>query len=183
MTKIRWAFGENFCVYGMRNVRRELSCVPCVARVDANGMSHGLTLTGANCPDSRMWQTSRRLIGPSEQVAYRLTTKESSPTTALMLGPIVVHVAALAEGGEVLGPVVRRVVIAVPGGQDYPCGPHPSEDIIGSDRQTDEVPGSVTPGAFLPIPPATIAEMKDALPMGTGANLAPPLRTLEADHS
>ncbi|WP_210168766.1 hypothetical protein, partial [Methylobacterium sp. Leaf465] len=79
--------------------------------MDANGISHGLTLTGANCPDNRMWQTSLRLIGPSEQVTYRLATKESSPATALMLRAIVVHMAALAEGGEVLGPVVGGIMV------------------------------------------------------------------------
>ena len=78
---------------------------------------------------------------------------------------------------------VRRVMIAVPGGQDYPRGTHTTQDIIGSDRQTNEAPGSVTPGARLSIPPATVPEVEDPLPMRTGANLAPPLRALEADHS
>ncbi|KQQ37520.1 hypothetical protein ASF58_23415 [Methylobacterium sp. Leaf125] len=108
--------------------------------------------------------------------------KESSPATALMLRAIVVHVAALAEGREVLGPVVGGVMIAVPSSQDHACGPHPFEDIIRPDRQTDEASGSITPGALLPIPPATVPEMKDALPMRTQTDLAAPLRPLEADH-
>jgi hypothetical protein len=99
-----------------------------------------------------------------------------------MLGPIVVHVAALAEGREVLSGVVGGVVIAVSGSQNHACGPHPSEDIIGPDREADEAPRSVTPRAFLSIPPTPIAKMEDPLPVRTGANLAPPLRPLEADH-
>lgn len=99
-----------------------------------------------------------------------------------MFGPVVVHVAALAEGREVLGPIVRRVVIPMPGGQDHPGGPHTPKNIIGPDREADEASGSIAPGAFRSIPPATIAEMEHALPMRTGADLAAPLRPLEADH-
>jgi hypothetical protein len=125
---------------------------------------------------------SDALIRPFEKVTGGFPPEQGAPASALMFGSIVVHVAALAEGGEVLGPVVRRVMIAVASGQDYPCGAHASENIIGSDRQTDEASGSVTPGAFLPIPPAAVPEVEDSLPVRTGANLAPAIRALEADH-
>jgi hypothetical protein len=100
-----------------------------------------------------------------------------------MLRAIVVHVAALAEGGEVLRPVVGRVMIAVPGRENHARGSHTPENIIRPDRQTDEASGSITPGARLSIPPATVPEMKDALSMRTQTDLAAPLSPLKADHS
>lgn len=99
-----------------------------------------------------------------------------------MFGAIMVHVAALAEGCEVLRGVIRRVVIAVPGGQNHACGAHASQDVIDPDRQTDEVPSPIAPGDNLRVPPATIAEMEYGLPMWAGADLTAALRPLEADH-
>lgn len=99
-----------------------------------------------------------------------------------MFRSIVVHVAALTKGGEVLGSVVGRVMVAVPGCQDHARGPDTPEDVVGSDRQTDEVPGPIAPGDNLCVPPATVAEMEYGLPMWAGTDLAAPLRPLEADH-
>jgi hypothetical protein len=98
-----------------------------------------------------------------------------------MFGPIVVHVAALAEGGEVFTHVVRRVVIAVPGRQNQARGAHASQNVIGPHCQTDEAPGPIAPGAHLSIPPAPIAKMKDALSMRTGADLTTASCPLEAN--
>jgi hypothetical protein len=54
-----------------------------------------------------------------------------------MLGLVMVYVTALAEGREVLGPVVGNVMIAVPGRQDNARGPHAPEDVVNSDCQAD----------------------------------------------
>ena len=51
-----------------------------------------------------------------------------------MLRPIVVHVAALAEGHEVLGGVVGGVMIAMGGGEDDASRSHGPEHIISPDR-------------------------------------------------
>ena len=82
-----------------------------------------------------------------------------------MFGPIVAHVAALTEGGEVLRGVVRGVMIAVPGGQDHARSSHLPEDIVSPDFEADEAPCPITPGAFRPIPPATVPEVEDSLSM------------------
>lgn len=88
---------------------------------------------------------SDALIRSLEKVPGGFPPEQGPPASALMFGSIVVHVAALAEGREVLRGVVRRVVITVPGRQDHSRSPHPTEDIIGSGRQTDEASCAVTP--------------------------------------
>jgi len=56
-------------------------------------------------------------VGSPEQVTQRLASEQGRPATSAMLGPVVDHVAALAEGREVGG-----VVVAVGRGQDH-AGP------------------------------------------------------------
>jgi hypothetical protein len=100
-----------------------------------------------------------------------------------MLGPIVVYVTRLAEGGEVLGPVVRRVMIAAPGRQNHTCYSYGTQNVICPNHQAVEASYPIPPGARLSIPPASIAEIKDALSMRTGADIATSLGLLEADRS
>jgi len=99
-----------------------------------------------------------------------------------MFGPIMVHVAALTEGCEVLRGVVGRVVIAVPGCEDDTRRPHLSEDIVSPDRQANEAPCPIPPGAFGFVPPAAISEMEDSLPVGASADLTEATCTREPDH-
>jgi len=76
-------------------------------------------------------------IRPTEKIPRRVSLEQGLPASALMLGLVMVYVTALAEGREVLGPVVGNVMIAVHGRQDNARGPHAPEDVVNSDCQAD----------------------------------------------
>jgi len=63
------------------------------------------------------------MIRSLEEVAICLASEQGSPAPPPVLRPIMVHVAALTEGGEIAIGIVGRVVIAVR------CGQH---DLRGS---------------------------------------------------
>ncbi len=58
------------------------------------------------------------------KVAECSASEQREPASALMLGTVVQHVAPLAEGFQVRGPVVGRVVIKMRARQDHPRSPH-----------------------------------------------------------
>ena len=58
-------------------------------------------------------------VAADEEVADCPVAKEGQPTPTLVLGPVVKHVAALAERGEVAGPIVRGVVVPVRRGEGH----------------------------------------------------------------
>src|SRR4051812_1676470 len=98
-----------------------------------------------------------------------------------MLRPVVVHVAPLAEGGEVRVHVVAGVVIAV-GGRQYHPGRSGAGQFLYAWQRLGRPPLPVPPGAHLSIPPAAIVEAVDALPMRALAALAAAPCSAEPDH-
>ena len=100
-----------------------------------------------------------------------------------MLGPVMVHVAALAEGCEIGVRVVGRVVVTMSGGKDYPRRPYSLQHIVSPSRETDDPPSAIAPGTGLSVPPTAIAEMPDGLPMRSPAALTAALSAPKADHS
>jgi hypothetical protein len=99
-----------------------------------------------------------------------------------MLGPIVDHMAALAERGEVRSRIVAGVVVAMRGRQHHPCAAHVPKHIVGTDGNAHNPGTSVAPGADLIIPPATIPEMEYDPPVRALASFATTASAPKADH-
>jgi len=97
-----------------------------------------------------------------------------------MLGRVVEHVAALAEGGEVVGGVVAGVVVEVRAGEDDVGGAHRSQ------REAAPDPGDPTavrsPDLRPRIPPAPVAEMRNVAAVRAGAAFALGAGAAEADR-
>ena len=125
--------------------------------------------------------SGRRRVRSPEQIAGRSAPEQRPPSATLMLWPIVVHVAPLAEGGEVLVGVVAGVVIAMRGREHHPGWAQTSK-VLEARQALESVPPSVTPTAGRGIPPASIAQMVDRLPVRPSASLAGASRPPEADH-
>ena len=122
-------------------------------------------------------------VGAEKQVSQRLPAPKCEPSPALVLGAIVKHVAALAEGSEVARAVVGRIVVEMRGGQDHSRRPYAGLKESGwlRRRAPQSSAEAVTPGLLGLVPPATISQVADELPVRPPAALTPPLRTLEAD--
>ena len=99
-----------------------------------------------------------------------------------MLGPIVDHMAALAERGEVRSRIVAGVVVAMRGRQHHPCAAHVPKHIVGTDGNAHNPGTSVAPGADLIIPLATIPEMEYDPPVRALASFATTASAPKADH-
>ena len=98
-----------------------------------------------------------------------------------MLRSIVDHVAALAQGGELVEGAVTGIVVEVRAGQHH-FGPLAScEDVLG--RATCAPPLRTPPVEPLRIPPPAISEMKDALAMWPPTMLANASCPFEADEA
>jgi hypothetical protein len=121
-------------------------------------------------------------VGTTEQIAYRLPAKQRPPSTPLVLRPVVDHVAALAEGGEVGVRVVRGVVIPMGCGQNDPGPASVAEDVYLC-RDPDPAAPAVAPAARIRVPPAPITEVVDHSPVRPPAALTAASRPPEADHS
>ena len=99
-----------------------------------------------------------------------------------MLGRIVEHVAALAEGDEVAASVAGGVVIAVSSGQDDLRRPHGSKDVVSADPDAEDASAPITPAQCLSVLPASVAEVEHALPVRAPVRLAATACAPEADH-
>lgn len=110
-----------------------------------------------------------------EQVTVGFTSEQGAPASTSVLGPIVQHVAALAEGGEVGLAVVGRVVIAM-GGCQYHLGRADHAEVLDRGKPGHGSALAIAPTADVRIPPAAIAEMIDHLPMGSATSLTPARR-------
>lgn len=75
-----------------------------------------------------------------------------------MLRRIVDHVATLAPCREVGWPVVGRVMVSVPSGEDNPRRPDLAEHVSRADLDADEPAGTIAPGTHLFVPPPPVAE-------------------------
>ncbi len=69
-----------------------------------------------------------------------------------MLGPVMDHVAALAEGREVRVRVVGRVVVPVSRSQHHVRPPHDPEQVGSAGLDPDPPASPVTPGARIGMP-------------------------------
>lgn len=83
-----------------------------------------------------------------------------------MLGPVVDHVAALAERREIDISVVRRVVVAVGCCQDYPGCPYGPECVEPSCPEPDPPAPSLATRGGVRVPPVAIAKVVDVRPCG-----------------
>ena len=120
-------------------------------------------------------------IAAAEQVTERLPPEHRPPPSALILRPIVDHVATLAEGREVAVSVVRGVVIPVSSGQQDLCLAGLPEDVRPY-ADPDPTASAIAPPAGLRVPPAAIAEVVDHSPVRPSAALAAASRPAEPDH-
>ena len=102
--------------------------------------------------------------------------------SALVLGTVVQHVAALAERFQVRGPVVGRVVIEMRAGEDHARSPQRRSPQSQGRQLRERPPLSIAPAPRLPIPPATIAQVADGSSMRAATTFAPPLRPSETDR-
>ena len=92
------------------------------------------------------------------------------------------HVAALAQGGEVRGLVIRRVVVAVRRRQDDAGRAGALQQAVGWLQAADPLAGPVTPPMGLFVPPAPVPKVQDHAPVWPAAGLAPTFGTAEADR-
>ena len=127
-------------------------------------------------------RTSVRGVRPAEQVAHRLSSEQCEPASALVLGSIVEHVAALAKRCQVLVGVVAWIVVSVGGRQHHSGRAHASEEIRLPQASAEAPSLAITPAAALGIPPAAITEVEDPLQVRAVARLATPSCAVEADH-
>ena len=146
-----------------------------VRRGGLSTSSAGRTLSGAV-------GMSHSSVRSTKQVACRLAPEQGSPPPPPMLRPVVDHMAALAESREVGARVVRRVVVAVGGGQEHPCCPHRLQHVVSVDRKADYLTRTIPPETGLSVPPAAIAEVPNGLPVRTPAAFTAALGATEADH-
>ena len=116
-----------------------------------------------------------------EQVSHRLPPEQGPPTPALMFRAVMVHVTALAKGCEVRAHVVGGVVIAVGGCQhDLRCAD--DAKILDGWKSLECSPLPITPGTDAGIPPASVAEVVDSLPMRPATALTSAAGSAEADR-
>ena len=121
-------------------------------------------------------------VGPSEQITEGFAPKQGEPAAPAMLGPVVDHVAALTEGGEVGVRVIAGVVVAMGGSQHDPGRTNAGEHIIDPQGWTGDPSSPVTPRPGVSVPPAAIAEVVDDPSMGALAGFAAALGPAEADR-
>ena len=99
-----------------------------------------------------------------------------------MFQPVVQHVTPLAEGSEVCVLVVRRVVIAMGGCQNHLGQAQALSDPRWSGNGTENLSSSAAPRACGRIPPATITQMVDTLPVRPPTPFACTSSPTEPDH-
>ena len=121
------------------------------------------------------------LVRTAKQIAGGLAPEKGSPSTTLVLRPVMVHVAPLTEGREVLVRVVAGVVVAMRGREHHP-GRAQASKVLEAREALESVPPSVTPTAGRGIPPASVAQMVDRLPVRPSASLTGTSCPSEADH-
>lgn len=153
-------------------LRQNRSRIPNLKRrsaLDGHGRSNGLS------------EKSRGRVVPSKQVTHGFAPEQRPPTAALMFRPVVVHVASLAERGEVRVGVVGCVVIPMGGCQHY-TGRANGAEILDRRQGSECSSPSVAPSADRGIPPASIPQAVDCSSMRSPAGLAGPARPLEANR-
>ena len=87
-----------------------------------------------------------------------------------MLGPVVDHVAALAERCHLVERAVAGIVIEVRTGQHHRCPQPLNKYVLCGTSHTPPLPAA--PAKPLAVPPPPISQMEDPLTMGATAMLA-----------
>ena len=121
------------------------------------------------------WGDPSRLespVWPAKQITQRLASEQGDPTPATVLGPVVDHVAALTERGEIGVRVVGGVVVAVSRGQHHPGPTQVPENVGGPGHDAHPSATPVTPRGGRRVPPAAIAEVDHGLPVWSPTTLA-----------
>lgn len=119
-------------------------------------------------------------VWSAEEVAECFPAEQRRPPTTAVLWPVMDHVTALAEGGEVTVGVVGGVVVPMRSRQDYPRSAHGGQQIDGA-GEAREPPSPVTPAASLYVPPASVAEVAHHTPVRSSADVAASTSSAEAD--
>ena len=96
-------------------------------------------------------------VRPTEQVPRRLPPEQGSQPPALVLWPVMDHVAPLAERREVGVRVVGRVVVPMGGRQDHPGGAHGAQHVVLAEGEARTAPSPVPPRTGGGVPPASVA--------------------------
>ena len=117
-----------------------------------------------------------------EQVAHRLAPEQREPAAAAVLRPVVEHVPALTERGEVAVRVVGGVVVPVCRRQHHAGRTDLTEQVDAAGPPTETTARAIAPSARLRIPPAAIAQADDTLEVRLATALTAPARAAEADH-
>jgi len=98
-----------------------------------------------------------------EEVAQRPAAMCVQPTTTAMLGRIVDHVAALAQGCQLVEGAIAWIVVEVCAGQHHFGPPALGQDVFRWTSHSS--PSGAAPVEPLRIPPPPVPEMKDAFAM------------------
>lgn len=116
-----------------------------------------------------------------EEIAQRPPAMRIQPATTAMLGRIVDHVAALAQGCQLIEGAVTGIVVEVRAGQHH-LGPlAANKNILG--WTTYAPPLRTPPVEPIRIPPPAISEMEDALAMRPPTMLANAPCPFETDEA
>lgn len=101
-----------------------------------------------------------------------------------MLGPVVEHVATLAEGLEIARGVVAGVVVEMASREEHPRRAEAGQTRGrgGRAERGEDTPSAAAPDLALLIPPPTVAEMIDELAMRPPALFTAAVGAGEADH-
>lgn len=102
------------------------------------------------------------------------------PTSTAMLRTVVNHVAALAERCQLVKRAVAGIMIEMRAGQDHRCPFSHLKDVLSRSTNTPAV--AVTPIRPAFVPPASVSEVEDPLPMWAPAMFAASACPYEADQ-
>jgi hypothetical protein len=121
-----------------------------------------------------------RLVRPREQVTEGTSLLQGQPNAPPVFWPVMQHVAALAECFQVPVPTsaMGRVMVEMRSREHHACGP----GSLGQRRRRagDAPATSVPPDPACLVPPPTVPEMPDGLPVRPPADLASTPRPYEA---
>lgn len=133
-------------------------------------------LGGSGCGHDLFAQAE--FVKAEEQVAERVTAAIGNPSLRQMVGPVVQHVASLAEAAQVCQPVVGRVAVQVGGSEHDAGGAQPC--CLQKVWPTGGTAAAVAPGRGFLVEPATVRQAAKLRQMRPATSLASAAGTLKA---
>jgi hypothetical protein len=162
-TAVRWKAART-ALWVQRSIARQISVVLCIQ------------LRGRI---RRRRHSDQRRVWAEEKIAVCQTPPVGDPALRQVMRPIVQHVAALAEGAEVLQPVVGRIAVQVRG-CEHDAG-HPKPSCLHKVGPPGHAPLAVPPGRRLLVKPPPIRKAADKCEVWSSTALAPTSSALEAN--